>query len=121
MIGAEELEWHGLGGVIVAHETSRSSLRVFYLCIVDCQVPQALLGAIEAKGISWRLILRPATKVTRDLWSRELLFSSYRPIKSADAARLGGRPRRALCAHRWRLDRLRCESRPSWDPSIPSL
>jgi hypothetical protein len=67
MIGAEELEWHGLGGVIVAHETSRSSLRVFYLCIVDCQVPQALLGAIEAKGISWRLILRPATKVTRDL------------------------------------------------------
>ena len=71
------------------------------------------------------------TKIARDLWSRELLLSLYRPIESADAARLGGRPRWALCAHRWRPDQLRCESRPcefllvavwlgSWDQPVAS-
>ena len=71
---------------------SLRSLRTF----VDCRVPRALAGAIEAEGISQRLIPRPTTKIARDLSSRELLLSLYRPIGSADAARLGGRPRRAL-------------------------
>jgi len=52
------------------------------------------------------------TKIPRDLWSRELLLSLYGRIISANAAQLGGRLRRALCAHRWRPDRLRRESRP---------
>jgi len=84
------------------------------LCdFVDCRVSRALAGAIEAKeGISRRLIPRPTMKIARDLWSRELIMSLYRPIESADAARLSGRPRRALCAHHWRPDRLRRESRP---------
>jgi len=80
--------------------------------LAGCRVPRALAGAIEAEGISQRLTSRPTKKIARDLWSRELLMSLYRPIESADAARLSGRPRRALCAHRWRPDRLRRESRP---------
>ena len=89
------------------------------------------MGAIEDEGISQRLIPRPTTKIARDLWSRELLMSLYKPIESADAARLSGRPRRALCTHRWRPDRLRRELRPcelwlvdvwlgSWDQPVTS-
>ncbi len=84
------------------------SLRSF----VDCQLPQALAGAIKAEeGISRRLIPTPTTKIAHDLSSRALLLCLYRPIESADAAWLSGRPRRALCAHRWRPDRLRRKSR----------
>ena len=52
------------------------SLRSF----VDCRVPQALAGAIEAKGISQRLIPRPTTKNAHDLSSRELLLSLLDPL-----------------------------------------
>ena len=87
------IKWHGLGGAIAAHKTSWSSLCIVYLRVADCLVLQALAGAIEADGIRQRLIPRPMTKIARDLWSRELLLSLYRPIESAEEARLGGRPR----------------------------
>jgi hypothetical protein len=57
----------------VAHETSRSSVCVAYLCVADCRVPRALAGAIEAKGISQRLSPRPTTKIARD-WSSGALL-----------------------------------------------
>ena len=60
---------------ITAHETSRSSLCVAYLCVADCRVPRALAGAIEAKGISQRLTPRPTKKIARDLLSRALLVN----------------------------------------------
>ena len=40
---------------------------------------RALAGAIEAKGISQRLIPRPTTKIARDSWSRELLLVNTDP------------------------------------------
>ena len=70
------------------------------------------MGAIEADGISQILIPMPTTKIASDLWSRALLVSLFRPIKSANATRLGGHPRQVLCAHRWRPDQLRSELRP---------
>ncbi len=41
--------------------------------MADCGVPQALAGAIQAKGISQRQIPRPTTKIARDLLYRALL------------------------------------------------
>jgi hypothetical protein len=38
------IKWHGLCGAIAAHETLRSSLRVVYLRVVDCHVPQSISG-----------------------------------------------------------------------------
>ena len=67
----------GLGGAITAHETLRSSLCVAYLRVVDCWLPRALAGAIEAEGISRRLIPRLMTKIARGLSSRELLLSIW--------------------------------------------
>jgi hypothetical protein len=89
------------------------------------------VGAIKANGISQETDYeaddedRPRLVVTGT--SSEFI----RPIESADAARLSGRPRRALCAHRWRPNRLRRESRPcelwlvdvwlgSWDQPVAS-
>ena len=46
------IEWHGLGRVIAANETLRSSLCLSLRSFADCRVPQALAGAIEADGIS---------------------------------------------------------------------
>ena len=48
--------------------------------LVYCRVTWALVGAIEADGISVeRLIPRPTTKIARGLWSRALLLSSSDP------------------------------------------
>ena len=74
------IEWHGLGGAIAAHETSLSSLGVVYLHIVDCCVPRALAGIIKVEQISERLIPRPTTKIARDLWSRAPLMSLSDPL-----------------------------------------
>jgi hypothetical protein len=65
---------------IAALKTSRSSLRVAYLCIADCRVPQALAGTIMAKGISQRLIPRLTKKIARDLLLRALLVSLLDPL-----------------------------------------
>ncbi len=46
------IEWHGLGGAIAAHETSRSSLCLSLHSLADCRVLRALAGAIEANWIS---------------------------------------------------------------------
>jgi len=120
--------WRGNCGPQDLVVISLLSLRSF----VDCQLPQALAGAIKAEeGISRRLIPTPTTKIAHDLSSRALLLCLYRPIESADAAWLSGRPRRALCAHRWRPDRLRRKSRlcelwlvdvwlGSWDQAVTS-
>ena len=89
------------------------------------------MGAIEADGISQILIPMPTTKIASDLWSRALLVSLFRPIKSANATQLGGRPRQVLCAHCWRPDQLRSELRlcelrlvdlwlGSWDQPVVS-
>ncbi len=88
-------------------------------------MPSRPNGSVE------RLITKPTMKIARDLLSQALLLSLYRPIQSADVARLSGRLCRALCAHRWRPDRLCCESRPcelwlidiwlgSWDQPVTS-
>ena len=58
------------------------------LCsFVDCRVSRALAGAIEAKGISQRLIPRPTTKIARDSWSRELLLRMVVLLVSSKIAR----------------------------------
>jgi hypothetical protein len=59
---------------------------------VDCRVPQALAGAIGAEGISRETDSEADDEDRPYSWSRELLLSLYRPIGSADAAQLGGRP-----------------------------
>ncbi len=40
----ETPNWHGLGGAIAAHETSRSSLHIAYLRVVDCRIPRSVSG-----------------------------------------------------------------------------
>ena len=54
----------------ITNLASRSSLCVDYLCVADCQVPQAA-GINEAKRITPRVSPSPTTKIARDLWSWE--------------------------------------------------
>ena len=54
----------------ITNLASRSSLCVDYLCVADCQVPQAA-GVNEAKRITPRVSPSPTTKIARDLWSWE--------------------------------------------------